>query len=88
MGAGWTECDCGFDFWFCAYFRGNREWAEREDYVPPIRFVDMQRKGRERVDGTVIVGGFITFLFFLLFLTVIFRVCVWGGLVCISFVSL
>ncbi|KAH6719885.1 carbonic anhydrase [Leptodontidium sp. MPI-SDFR-AT-0119] len=37
------------------YLERNREWAEREDYVPPICFVDMQRKGRERVDGTVIV---------------------------------
>ncbi|PVH86928.1 hypothetical protein DL98DRAFT_582245 [Cadophora sp. DSE1049] len=37
------------------YLERNREWAKKEDYVPPIPFVNMQRKGKERVDGTVIV---------------------------------
>jgi len=42
------------------YLERNREWAKREDYVPPIPFVEMQRKGRERVDGTVIVDPRVT----------------------------
>ncbi|KAH7418328.1 carbonic anhydrase [Cadophora sp. MPI-SDFR-AT-0126] len=37
------------------YLERNREWAKKADYVSPIPFVEMQRKGRERVDGTVIV---------------------------------
>lgn len=35
--------------------------------MPPIPFVEMQRKGRERVDGTVIVGGFYALPFYIWF---------------------
>ncbi|XMA08298.1 hypothetical protein WAI453_001089 [Rhynchosporium graminicola] len=38
-----------------AYLKKNREWASGKNYVPPIPFVDMQRTGRERLDGTLIV---------------------------------
>lgn len=34
-----------------------RRWAERKGYVPPVPFLEMQKKGRERGDGTVIVGA-------------------------------
>jgi carbonic anhydrase len=40
-----------------AYLANNREWAESESYTPPIKFEEMQKKGRERKDGTVIVGS-------------------------------
>jgi hypothetical protein len=35
--------------------RYHREWASSPAYKAPIEFLDMQRKGREREDGTVIV---------------------------------
>jgi len=34
---------------------GNREWATSKEYKLPITFKEMQKKGREREDGTVIV---------------------------------
>ncbi|KAL2074353.1 hypothetical protein VTL71DRAFT_8131 [Oculimacula yallundae] len=37
------------------YLERNREWTSRKDYKPPVPFVDMQRMGRAREDGTVIV---------------------------------
>jgi hypothetical protein len=36
----------------------DRQWAQSVEYKPPILFEEMQRKGREREDGTVIVGMF------------------------------
>jgi hypothetical protein len=36
-------------------FKNERQWAESKDYKPPIPFKEMQKKGRERADGTVIV---------------------------------
>jgi carbonic anhydrase len=36
----------------------KRQWAESKDYKPPIPFKEMQKKGREREDGTVIVCMF------------------------------
>jgi len=38
-----------------SYLAKNRQWAESKDYKPPIPFKEMQKKGREREDGTVIV---------------------------------
>ncbi|KAE9379007.1 carbonic anhydrase [Stipitochalara longipes BDJ] len=38
-----------------SYLAKNRQWAESKDYKPPILFKEMQRKGRERDDGTVII---------------------------------
>lgn len=38
-----------------AYLAKNKQWAESERYKPPIMFSEMQKKGREREDGTVIV---------------------------------
>jgi hypothetical protein len=37
---------------------GLREWAENKDYNAPIPFKEMQKKGREREDGTIIVRTF------------------------------
>lgn len=38
-----------------AYLAANLEWAHGPDYKPPIPFLEMQKKGRAREDGTVIV---------------------------------
>ena len=35
----------------------TREWAQSEAHTTPIKFKEMQKKGREREDGTVIVGS-------------------------------
>lgn len=37
------------------YLENNRKWAEGKDYQAPIKFKDMQKKGRDSEDGTVIV---------------------------------
>ena len=34
----------------------GREWAHGSMYRRPVAFLDMQKRGRERGDGTVIVG--------------------------------
>lgn len=36
----------------------GRKWAASETYKPPIPFLEMQKKGREMVGGTVIVGRY------------------------------
>jgi len=38
-----------------AYLEANAEWANSPNYKPPIPFLEMQKKGRAREDGTVIV---------------------------------
>ena len=35
---------------------GQSKWAAGPDYKAPIPFLEMQKAGRERVDGTVIIG--------------------------------
>ncbi|TVY60822.1 hypothetical protein LSUE1_G006395 [Lachnellula suecica] len=40
---------------------GCREWARAEGYRAPVKFEEMQRMGREREDGTVIVGAFLLY---------------------------
>ncbi|CZR54518.1 uncharacterized protein PAC_04402 [Phialocephala subalpina] len=37
------------------YLENNRKWAEGKDYQAPVKFKEMQKKGRDREDGTVIV---------------------------------
>ncbi|KUJ12734.1 uncharacterized protein LY89DRAFT_687695 [Mollisia scopiformis] len=37
------------------YLVGNRKWAASKECQAPITFKDMQKKGRDREDGTVIV---------------------------------
>jgi len=39
-----------------AYLTKNRKWALSEGYKSPVKFSEMQKKGREVKDGTVIVG--------------------------------
>lgn len=38
-----------------AFLAANKEWAGGKDYVPPIPFLEMQKRGRGRLDGTVII---------------------------------
>jgi hypothetical protein len=35
----------------------TRQWAQSEAHITPINFKEMQKKGREREGGTVIVGS-------------------------------
>jgi len=43
----------------------NRQWAKNPSYKPPIPFLEMQKRGRGREDGTVIVCEFFLSLFLL-----------------------
>jgi hypothetical protein len=39
-----------------AFLDANAKWAKGAGYQPPIPFLEMQRRGRARADGTVIIG--------------------------------
>jgi len=39
--------------------RKDRKWAASPTYTSPIKFLEMQKKGRAREDGTVVVGEWV-----------------------------